>query len=385
MREWPKISLGNVLSEVNRFEAVSPHNTYPLLGVRLDGNGAFLRETVSGTQTSATRLNRVKQGDFIYSRLFAWRGAFGLIGAELDGSFVSNEFPIFTADVDRISTSFLHYWFRLPTVWRRVEEECTGSTPTTRNRYKEQFFLALQVPLPPLAVQHDIVERLNVLAEKTRQLEAHLEAVERDAEHLVRSYIFDPTCQRSTKRPMFELLSQRSPDVSVEGTATYRFAGVYSFGRGVFPSVVKMGSEFAYERLSTVRQGDFTYPKLMAWEGALGVVPAECDGMVVSPEFPVFTVDTMRILPEVLDIYFRTPEVWPTLAAISGGTNMRRRRLQPSEFLRYEMPVPAMETQIKLREIFHRVRALKVKHAAIRTANARLVPATLERIFAAAD
>jgi len=32
------------------------------------------------------------------------------------------------------------------------------------------------------------------------------------------------------------------------------------------------------------------------------------DRMVVSPEFPVFTIHTDEVLPEVLDIYFRTPE-----------------------------------------------------------------------------
>lgn len=184
---------------------------------------------------------------------------------------------------------------------------------------------------------------------------------------------------------MSALVRQRQPDVTVDGSAQYRFAGVYSFGRGVFSSSVKAGSEFAYERLSTVRAGDFTYPKLMAWEGALGVVPPECDGMVVSPEFPVFSINTEEVLPELLDIYFRTPEVWPALAELSGGTNLRRRRLQPSVFLSYEMPVPSMATQLKLREAFRRIKALKAKHAAIRAANAALLPATLERVFSSAE
>ena len=145
-------------------------------------------------------------------------------------------------------------------------------------------------------------------------------------------------------------------------------AGARPFGRGVFPSAVKMGSDFSYERLSTVRAGDFIYPKLMAWEGALGVVPPECDGMVVSPEFPVFTVNTEAVLPEVLDIYF------------SDGTNARR-RLQPATFLSYEMPLPSMAKQLELRVIYQRTQLLKTKHAAIRKANAALLPATLERVF----
>jgi len=40
-----------------------------------------------------------------------------------------------------------------------------------------------------------------------------------------------------------------------------------------------------------------------------------------------------------------------------------------------------MSSQLKLREIFRQTRELKAKHAAIRAANAALLPATLERVF----
>jgi type I restriction enzyme S subunit len=95
----------------------------------------------------------------------------------------------------------------------------------------------------------------------------------------------------------------------------------------------------------------------------------------------VFAVNREAVLPEVLDIYFRTPDVWPALAEISGGTNARRRRLQPSTFLSYEMPLPSMHKQIELLAIHRHVEGLKARHAAIREANAALLPATLERIF----
>jgi len=69
------------------------------------------------------------------------------------------------------------------------------------------------------------------------------------------------------------------------------------------------------------------------------------------------------------------------LAALSGGTNIRRRRLQPSAFLAYVMPVPSMATQLKIRAAYLRTQSLKAQHAAIRQANAALLPATLERVF----
>jgi hypothetical protein len=41
----------------------------------------------------------------------------------------------------------------------------------------------------------------------------------------------------------------------------------------------------------------------------MGIVPRECDGLVVSPEFQVFQVQQERVLPEVLHMYFSTPSV----------------------------------------------------------------------------
>ncbi|CAH2900322.1 MAG: Type I restriction-modification system, specificity subunit S [uncultured Paraburkholderia sp.] len=239
----------------------------------------------------------------------------------------------------------------------------------------------IEIPLPSLPEQRAIVAKLDELSDKTAQISAHMDAVEADADALIRTYLFGEQADGYEKRKMSELVSLRSTDVTVDSAQEYRFAGVYSFGRGVFASAVKSGSDFAYERLSTVNAGDFTYPKLMAWEGALGVVPPECDGMVVSPEFPVFTVNTDAVLPEVLDVYFRTPLIWPELAALSGGTNVRRRRLQPSNFLAYKMSVPPMSVQTKLRDLKMSVDALKAKHCAIRQSNTALLPATLERIF----
>jgi len=168
-RAWPRVRLGAVLTPVIRAETVDASREYPLLGVRLEGQGPFLRETVRGTETAATKLFRVAEGDFIYSRLFAWRGAFGLVGSDLDGCYVSGEFPIFRPIEDRLDSRFLNYWFRLSDTLSRVSEDCTGSTPLTRNRFKEQFFLALEIPLPPLTEQRRIVARMEQLAAKIEE------------------------------------------------------------------------------------------------------------------------------------------------------------------------------------------------------------------------
>lgn len=379
MKAWPKVALGELLRRSDEAACIDPATEYHEVTIKLWGKGIVSRGRVRGSDVGAVR-RMVRANQLILSKIDARNGAIGLVPPALDGAIVSNDFPSFEfRDKDRCDPSFMGWLVRSTPFVELCKAASEGTT--NRVRIKEDRFLDQQIALPPLAKQRSLVARLDALAEKTRQVEAHLEAAERDAANLLRAYIFHPPSEQPAKRRMTDLLSQRQPDVDVDRTATYRFAGVYSFGRGVFPSVIKQGSEFAYERLSTVRAGDFTYPKLMAWEGALGIVPTECDGMVVSPEFPVFSVNTDEVLPEVLDIYFRTPEVWPDLSEISGGTNLRRRRLQPSAFLNYEIPVPSMATQHKLRDLHRHTQALRNRHIAIRQANAALLPATLERVF----
>jgi len=144
---------------------------YRCLGVRLDGAGPFLRETKQGSQIGTKRLFWVSAGDFIYSRLFAWRGAFGVIPREFDDCYVSGEFPTFQPVSGCMDVEFVRLWFRLPTTLTRVEADCTGSTPLTRNRFKEAFFSALEIPLPPLDEQRRIVAHIEQLAARIQ--EAH--------------------------------------------------------------------------------------------------------------------------------------------------------------------------------------------------------------------
>ncbi len=205
---WPVVKLGDVLTHVERTEQVDPTREYRLLGVRLDGGGAFLRETIVGAQTAATKLSRVAEGDFIYSRLFACRGAFGVVTPELSGCYVSSEFPTFVPRDGRVDINFLQYWFRLGNVIDRVNQDCTGSTPLTRNRFKENFFLALEIPLPPLAEQRRVVARIEELAAQIGEARALRAQAAEEAEALTKSTLSQELTAAAKKygvQPMAEV------------------------------------------------------------------------------------------------------------------------------------------------------------------------------------
>jgi type I restriction enzyme S subunit len=85
-------------------------------------------------------------------------------------------------DADKIDGRFVFYWLRLPAILDKVNEDCSGSTPLTRNRFRKKFFLKLEIPLPPLQEQRRIVARIEELAaqiEEARNLRR--EAVEEAA------------------------------------------------------------------------------------------------------------------------------------------------------------------------------------------------------------
>ncbi len=169
---WQQVKLGDVLSQNDRAERVVTDQSYRLLGVRLAGQGPFLREEKTGAEIQASTLSIVQAGDFIYSRLFAWRGAFGLISSEFNGAHVSNEFPTFTVDRSRLDSNYLRFYFARPSIWSEVESYCTGTTKASRNRFKEEFFLRLPVPLPTLTEQRRIVARIEEFAAKIEEARA---------------------------------------------------------------------------------------------------------------------------------------------------------------------------------------------------------------------
>jgi type I restriction enzyme S subunit len=231
-----------------------------------------------------------------------------------------------------------------------------------------------------LPEQKRIVAWLDGLATRVSAAKALWSERTEDYRQLTRGLLFTHE-SRSQPTPFSELLTRRPLDVDVEPDGEYPFGGVYSFGRGMFRREPKRGSEFAYQQLTRVHAGEFCYPKLMAWEGAFAVVPPECDGCVVSPEFPVFTINTQLILPEVLEAYFRLPETWQTLAGSSTGTNLRRRRLNPTTLLAADMPLPSMARQVQFRRVTEKLRAIEKELTALETDLAALLPSALAQVF----
>jgi type I restriction enzyme, S subunit len=148
------------------------------------------------------------------------------------------------------------------------------------------------------------------------------------------------------ERALGEVLQPASVSVSVEPEGDYPIAGIYSFGRGLIRRSTIRGSETSYATLSRLRTGQLTMSKLNAWEGALAVVPEEFEGSYVSPEYPVFDIDSDQAAPAYMAHLVTWPGLWDRLTP--RGSMVRRKRTNPATLLATKAPLPALDEQCRI-------------------------------------
>lgn len=227
MKTWPRIPLAELLRSANEPVSVRQDQDYPNFGIYSFGRGLFAKPDIEGMKTSASTLYRVQAGNFIYSRLFAFEGSYGIVDDAFDGCFVSNEYPSFSIDRSRLEPGFIKAYFQVPKVWQAIAMGSKG-VGSRRVRVQPDKVLTHPIPLPPLDEQKTIVAHLDVLAEKCRQVEAHLAAVERDAEHLL-ALRFQEVIADAPLRPIADVAPLVRRQVSIDPEAMYTELGVRSF------------------------------------------------------------------------------------------------------------------------------------------------------------
>jgi type I restriction enzyme, S subunit len=213
MSQWPKVPLGQLLDRVSRPESVSPEVTYRILGAHWYAHGLYTKDTLTGGEIQAPKVYRVAKGDFVYNRLFAWKGSFAVATEDNDGCYVSNEFPCFLVQGDRLDAHFLKYYFSRESSWTEALGLSSGGTPTSRNRLKEEAFLQLQIPLPPLPEQQRLVERIDALAAKIEEAKRLRCEADKERSALESSFtndIFSHATMAWPRRPLGELADIQS-------------------------------------------------------------------------------------------------------------------------------------------------------------------------------
>ena len=164
---WRRVPLGSVMGVSTDPISVDPNGSYRNLGIYSFGRGLFVKPEIEGSTTSARSLNRVHAGQFVYSRLFAFEGAYAFVEPQLDGHFVSNEFPTFDADPAMLDARWLASYLRSPDRWSELAASSKG-LGVRRQRVPTESLLAYEVWLPPIEQQLAMVQTIERIAVSRR-------------------------------------------------------------------------------------------------------------------------------------------------------------------------------------------------------------------------
>lgn len=177
---WEVVEFGDLAKPLERAESVVDDKEYPVLAMSWYAKGLYVKYIKRGADIKANKVFRVEKGDFVYNRLFAWKGSFAEAQDEDHGCYVSNEFPLFKITDDRVAPGFLWSYFAQPSIWEMIERLSTGTTSTSRLRLKEDKLQKFLIPLPPIEIQQDIA----LLWHRTLSLEKELGELENKATNL---------------------------------------------------------------------------------------------------------------------------------------------------------------------------------------------------------
>lgn len=372
---WETVKIGSIAIQQKRIAKVDAKSNYNLIGIRSNNEGVFFRETKSGIDIFSNNLLQVNEGDFIYSRLSAPSGGFGVVTEEFDNCFVSNEFPVFEIDKSKSSSKFLFYYFSQRSVLHQLQSKGTG-----RTRFSEAELFNQEIPLPPLKVQQKILSVLEKVKSKSDEILNLRTEQQKDINNLLFSKYTD-LIDNAEWLPMKEVAPIHRRQVEVNPEETYNEIGVRSFGRGLFENPSFKGSDLTWQKPFWMREGDLLFSNIKAWEGAVGLIPAKYDGWVGSHRYITCLPNLEIIDPEFLYYYFKTFEGVEKLSSASPGTVDRNRTLNNKLLMQIEVPVPTMELQREFVELLEKTNVIKEHHKQTEQELTELMPSLLDKAF----
>jgi hypothetical protein len=129
-QQFPLVFISEFLQQNKTVVHVENNKFYKRVTIKINGNGVKQRDEVQGNEIKTKRQFLVKEGQFLFSRIDARNGAFGLATAEINNAIVTNDFPVFDIDQTKINSEF----FALIASTQHFFNHCQSLSRGTTNR-----------------------------------------------------------------------------------------------------------------------------------------------------------------------------------------------------------------------------------------------------------
>ena len=146
-----------------------------------------------------------------------------------------------------------------------------------------------------------------------------------------------------------ELVSKRTDFTSVLPDSEYHVVGVQRSGWGLVGREPVRGDSMKFKKLMRLENGNLVYRTITAFEAPSAVVDLDFEGTFVTPQtFPVFRLDTSRILPAFMALETTFRDFHTAMSERCTGTVLRRKTLAVGAFMAIPIQLPPIDEQQRI-------------------------------------
>jgi type I restriction enzyme, S subunit len=142
-------------------------------------------------------------------------------------------------------------------------------------------------------------------------------------------------------------LTRSKNAIKIQDNETYRRVTIKLYGNGVKIRDEVEGKEIGTKSQFLVSERQFILSRIDARNGAFAIATKEIDGAIVTNDFPVYDIDQNLINPNYFSLLISTKRFASYFQGLSSGTT-NRQRMNETDFLEMEIPLPSIATQEKL-------------------------------------
>lgn len=372
------VPLKEILIKSEDWIDINPTEKYKQVTVKIWGKGVVERNEVTGAEIAASKRLKVHYGQFILSRIDARHGAFGLIPNSLEGAVVTNDFPVFTPNSQKILPQFLNWMSKTKDFIELCKAASEGTT--NRVRLKEDKFLSMKIPLPPLEEQRRIVARVEEMVGKVQEVRSLKNGIILDSHGLLLSS-YHKLIEGAEYLPMKFVAPLQRRSVEIELSKNYPELGIRSFGKGTFHKPALSGAEVGTKKLFRIEVNDLLFQIVFAWEGAVAIAQPEDHERFGSHRFLTCVPQAGIATSSFLCFHFLTEKGLEDLGKASPGGAGRNRTLGLKALENVKVPVPLFEKQLWFDNLTTKVDTMKrLRKETIEELDA-LLPSILDKAF----
>ncbi len=168
-----KVRIGNIVSLSKNIIYVEPNIEYTRLTVKLFNKGIQERDTILGNLIGTKRQTRVKEGQFIISKIDGKSAAFGIVDSSLEGAIVTPDFLVYDIDTTQILPEYLELVLTNEAILNQFSNSSSGTTG--RRRLSQKVFENTLIALPSIEEQRNLTAKILEIRKTQKSLEEQMQ------------------------------------------------------------------------------------------------------------------------------------------------------------------------------------------------------------------